>query len=424
MTSRRVVVTGMGALTPIGNDLESYWNGRISGTSGCANITHFDATNFKTKFACELKGFDPADHFEKKEYRRYDRFSQYGIVAASEAINDSKLIDSSPNYDRIGVIWGAGIGGLETFQNEVLNFADGDGTPRFNPFFIPKMIPDIAPGLIAMKYGFQGPNYATVSACASSSNALIDALNYIRIGHADVIVAGGSEAPVTIAGLAGFNAMHALSTRNDDPGSASRPFDRDRDGFVLGEGAGALILEEYEHAINRGAKIYAELAGGGLSCDAYHMTAPHPEGRGAIKVMRNCLDDAGLNHTDIDLINMHGTSTPLGDVAESKAVKNVFQEHSYNLNINSTKSMTGHLLGAAGAVESISCVLAMKHGIVPPTINHFNDDDNIDSELNFTFSSPQKRDISIAMSNTFGFGGHNACAVSYTHLTLPTKRIV
>ncbi|MBL6655410.1 MAG: beta-ketoacyl-ACP synthase II [Flavobacteriaceae bacterium] len=411
MTSRRVVVTGMGALTPIGNDLESYWKGLISGTSGCANISYFDASKFKTKFACEIKGFDPADHFEKKEFRRYDRFSQYGIVAASEAINDSKLIDSSPNYDRIGVIWGAGIGGLETFQNEVLNFADGDGTPRFNPFFIPKMIPDIAPGLIAMKYGFQGPNYATVSACASSSNALIDALNYIRIGHADVIVAGGSEAPVTIAGVAGFNAMHALSTRNDDPGSASRPFDRDRDGFVLGEGAGALILEEYEHAINRGAKIYAELAGGGLSCDAYHMTAPHPDGRGAIKVMKNCLDDAGLNHSDIDLINMHGTSTPLGDVAESKAVKNVFQEHSYNLNINSTKSMTGHLLGAAGAVESISCVLAMKHGIVPPTINHFNDDDNIDSELNFTFSSPQKRDINIAMSNTFGFGGHNACVI-------------
>ncbi len=411
MTSRRVVVTGMGALTPIGNDLDSYWNGLISGTSGCANITYFDTSHFKTKFACELKGFDPADYFEKKEYRRYDRFSQYGIVAANEAISDSKLIKSSPNYDRIGVIWGAGIGGLETFQNEVLNFADGDGTPRFNPFFIPKMIPDIAPGLIAMKYGFQGPNYATVSACASSSNALIDALNYIRIGHADVIVAGGSEAPVTIAGVAGFNAMHALSTRNDDPASASRPFDRDRDGFVLGEGAGALILEEYEHAINRGAKIYAELAGGGLSCDAYHMTAPHPDGRGAIKVMKNCLDDAGLNYTDIDHINMHGTSTPLGDVAESKAVKNVFQDHSYNLNINSTKSMTGHLLGAAGAVESISCVLAMRHGIVPPTINHFNDDDNIDSELNFTFSSPQKREVNIAMSNTFGFGGHNACVI-------------
>ncbi len=411
MTSRRVVVTGMGALTPIGNDLDSYWNGLVSGTSGCANITHFDTSNFKTKFACELKGFNPEDHFEKKEYRRYDRFSQYGIVAAKEAINDSKLIESSPNYDRIGVIWGAGIGGLETFQNEVLNFADGDGTPRFNPFFIPKMIPDIAPGLIAMKYGFQGPNYATVSACASSSNALIDALNYIRIGHADVIVAGGSEAPITIAGVAGFNAMHALSTRNDDPASASRPFDRDRDGFVLGEGAGALILEEYEHAINRGAKIYAELAGGGLSCDAYHMTAPHPEGRGAIKVMKNCLDDAGLDYTDVDHINMHGTSTPLGDVAESMAVKNVFQDHSYNLNINSTKSMTGHLLGAAGAIESISCLLAMKHGIVPPTINHFNDDDNIDSELNFTFSSAQKKEINVAMSNTFGFGGHNACVI-------------
>ena len=411
MTSRRVVVTGMGALTPIGNDLDSYWNGLVSGTSGCANITHFDTSNFKTKFACELKGFNPEDHFEKKEYRRYDRFSQYGIVAAKEAINDSKLIESSPNYDRIGVIWGAGIGGLETFQNEVLNFADGDGTPRFNPFFIPKMIPDIAPGLIAMKYGFQGPNYATVSACASSSNALIDALNYIRIGHADVIVAGGSEAPITIAGVAGFNAMHALSTRNDDPASASRPFDRDRDGFVLGEGAGALILEEYEHAINRGAKIYAELAGGGLSCDAYHMTAPHPEGRGAIKVMKNCLDDAGLDHTDVDHINMHGTSTPLGDVAESMAVKNVFQDHSYNININSTKSMTGHLLGAAGAIESISCLLAMKHGIVPPTINHFNDDDNIDSELNFTFSSAQKKEINVAMSNTFGFGGHNACVI-------------
>jgi 3-oxoacyl-[acyl-carrier-protein] synthase II len=411
MTSRRVVVTGMGALTPIGNDLDSYWNGLLSGTSGCAEITHFDASKFKTKFACELKGFDPADHFEKKEYRRYDRFSQYGIVAANEAINDSKLVESSPNYDRIGVIWGAGIGGLETFQNEVLNFADGDGTPRFNPFFIPKMIPDIAPGLIAMKYGFQGPNYATVSACASSSNALIDALNYIRIGHADVIVAGGSEAPVTIAGLAGFNAMHALSTRNDDPSTASRPFDRDRDGFVLGEGAGALIIEEYEHAINRGAKIYAELAGGGLSCDAYHMTAPHPDGRGAIKVMRNCLDDAGLKHSDIDLINMHGTSTPLGDIAESKAVVNVFQEHSYDLNINSTKSMTGHLLGAAGAIEAISCILAMKHNIVPPTINHFNIDDGIDANLNFTFSSPQKRNIKVAMSNTFGFGGHNACVI-------------
>ena len=411
MTLRRVVVTGMGALTPIGNDLNSYWNGLISGSSGCADITHFDASEFKTKFACELKGFDPADHFEKKEFRRYDRFTQYGIVAASESVKDSRILESNPNFDRIGVIWGSGIGGLETFQNEVLNFSEGNGTPRFNPFMIPKMIPDIASGLIAMKYGFQGPNYATVSACASSSNALIDALTYIRVGYADVIVAGGSEAPVTIAGVGGFNAMHALSTRNDDPNTASRPFDRDRDGFVLGEGAGSLIIEEYEHAVNRGAKIYAELIGGGLSCDAYHMTAPHPDGRGAIKVMKNCLSDANLKTSDIDLINMHGTSTPLGDVAESKAITQVFQDDAYNLNINSTKSMTGHLLGAAGAVEAISCILAMNHGIIPPTINHFNDDDNIDPKLNFTFSSAQKRSVNIAMSNTFGFGGHNACVI-------------
>ena len=411
MTLRRVVVTGMGALTPIGNDLNSYWNGLISGSSGCADITHFDASEFKTKFACELKGFDPADHFEKKEFRRYDRFTQYGIVAASESVKDSRLLESNPNFDRIGVIWGSGIGGLETFQNEVLNFSEGNGTPRFNPFMIPKMIPDIASGLIAMKYGFQGPNYATVSACASSSNALIDALTYIRVGYADVIVAGGSEAPVTIAGVGGFNAMHALSTRNNDPITASRPFDRDRDGFVLGEGAGSLIIEEYEHAVNRGAKIYAELIGGGLSCDAYHMTAPHPDGRGAIKVMKNCLSDANLKTSDIDLINMHGTSTPLGDVAESKAITQVFQDDAYNLNINSTKSMTGHLLGAAGAVEAISFILAMNHGIIPPTINHFNDDDNIDPKLNFTFSSAQKRSVNIAMSNTFGFGGHNACVI-------------
>ena len=411
MTLRRVVVTGMGALTPIGNDLDSYWNGLISGTSGCAEITHFDASEFKTKFACELKGFDPANHFEKKEFRRYDRFTQYGIVAASESVKDSRLLESNPNLDRVGVIWGSGIGGLETFQNEVLSFSEGNGTPRFNPFMIPKMIPDIASGLIAMKYGFQGPNYATVSACASSSNALIDALTYIRVGYADVIVAGGSEAPVTIAGVGGFNAMHALSTRNDDPNTASRPFDRDRDGFVLGEGAGSLIIEEYEHAVNRGAKIYAEVIGGGLSCDAYHMTAPHPDGRGAIKVMKNCLQDANIQTSDIDLINMHGTSTPLGDVAESKAITEVFQDDAYKLNINSTKSMTGHLLGAAGAVEAISCILAMKHGIIPPTINHFNDDDNIDPKLNFTFSSAQKRSVDIAMSNTFGFGGHNACVI-------------
>ena len=411
MTLRRVVVTGMGALTPIGNDLNSYWNGLISGTNGCAEITHFDASEFKTKFACELKGFDPANHFEKKEFRRYDRFTQYGIVAASESVKDSRLLESNPNLDRVGVIWGSGIGGLETFQNEVLSFSEGNGTPRFNPFMIPKMIPDIASGLIAMKYGFQGPNYATVSACASSSNALIDALTYIRVGYADVIVAGGSEAPVTIAGVGGFNSMHALSTRNDDPNTASRPFDRDRDGFVLGEGAGSLIIEEYEHAVNRGAKIYAEVIGGGLSCDAYHMTAPHPDGRGAIKVMKNCLQDANIQTSDIDLINMHGTSTPLGDVAESKAITEVFQDDAYKLNINSTKSMTGHLLGAAGAVEAISCILAMKHGIIPPTINHFNDDDNIDPKLNFTFSSAQKRSVDIAMSNTFGFGGHNACVI-------------
>ena len=411
MTLRRVVVTGMGALTPIGNDLNSYWNGLISGTNGCAEITHFDASEFKTKFACELKGFDPANHFEKKEFRRYDRFTQYGIVAASESVKDSRLLESNPNLDRVGVIWGSGIGGLETFQNEVLNFSEGNGTPRFNPFMIPKMIPDIASGLIAMKYGFQGPNYATVSACASSSNALIDALTYIRVGYADVIVAGGSAAPVTIAGVGGFNAMHALSTRNDDPNTASRPFDRDRDGFVLGEGAGSLIIEDYEHAVNRGAKIYAEVIGGGLSCDAYHMTAPHPDGRGAIKVMKNCLQDANIQTSDIDLINMHGTSTPLGDVAESKAITEVFQDDAYKLNINSTKSMTGHLLGAAGAVEAISCILAMKHGIIPPTINHFNDDDNIDPKLNFTFYSAQKRSVDIAMSNTFGFGGHNACVI-------------
>ena len=411
MTLRRVVVTGMGALTPIGNDLNSYWNGLISGTSGCADITHFDASEFKTKFACELKGFDPANHFEKKEFRRYDRFTQYGIVAASESIKDSKLLESNPNFDRIGVIWGSGIGGLETFQNEVLNFSEGNGTPRFNPFMIPKMIPDIAPGLISIKYGFHGPNFATVSACASSANAIIDGLNYIRMGYSDIIVAGGSEAPITIAGMAGFNAMHALSTRNDDPLTASRPFDRDRDGFVLGEGAGALILEEYEHAKNREAKIYAEISGIGLSSDAYHMTAPHPDGKGAIKVMKNCLDDAKLNTSDIDLINMHGTSTSLGDIAETKAVKQVFQEDVYNLNINSTKSMTGHLLGASGAIEGISCILAMNNSMVPPTINHFNRDENIDPKLNLTFSKPQKKEINACLSNTFGFGGHNACII-------------
>ena len=411
MNLRRVVVTGMGALTPIGNTLHQFWDGLISGTSGSNNITHFDASKFKTKFACELKGYEPLDFFEKKEVRRYDKFAQYALVVAKEAIEDSQLIESKVNNDRVGVIWGAGIGGLETFQNEVLNFAEGDGTPRYNPFFIPKMIPDIAPGLISIKYGFHGPNFATVSACASSANAIIDGLNYIRMGYSDIIVAGGSEAPITISGMAGFNAMHALSTRNDDPLTASRPFDRDRDGFVLGEGGGALILEEYEHAKKRGAKIYAELSGGGLSCDAYHMTAPHPDGKGAIKVMRHCLDDAKLNTSDIDLINMHGTSTSLGDIAETKAVKEVFQQDVYKLNINSTKSMTGHLLGAAGAIEAISCILAMNNSMVPPTINHFNRDENIDPKLNLTFSKPQKKEINACLSNTFGFGGHNACII-------------
>ena len=411
MNPRRVVVTGMGALTPIGNTLTQFWDGLISGTSGANNITYFDTSKFKTKFACEVKGYDPLDFFEKKEVRRYDKFAQYALIVAKEAVEHAKLIESKVNSDRVGVIWGAGIGGLETFQNEVLNFAEGDGTPRYNPFFIPKMIPDIAAGLISIKYGFHGPNFATVSACASSANAIIDGLNYIRMGYSDIIVAGGSEAPITISGMAGFNAMHALSTRNDDPITASRPFDRDRDGFVLGEGGGALILEEYEHAKNRGAKIYAELSGGGLSSDAYHMTAPHPDGKGAIKVMRNCLDDAKLTASDIDLINMHGTSTSLGDIAEIKAVKEVFQEDVYNLNINSTKSMTGHLLGAAGAIEAISCILSMNNNMVPPTINHFNRDENIDPKINLTFSKPQKKEVKACLSNTFGFGGHNACVI-------------
>lgn len=411
MEIKRVVVTGLGALTPIGNNIEEFWNGLANGVSGAAPITHFDATKFKTRFACELKNFDITEFFDRKEARKMDRFTQYAMVAADEAIVDSKLDLEKVDKDRVGVIWGAGIGGLETFQNEVLSFAEGDGTPRFNPFFIPKMIADIAPGQISIRYGFRGPNFATVSACASSSNAIIDALNYIRLGHADVMVSGGSEATITIAGIGGFNALQALSTRNDDPSTASRPFDKDRDGFVSGEGAGALILEEYEHAKARGAKIYAELAGGGLSADAYHITAPHPEGLGAINVMRNCLRDAGLKPEDVDAINMHGTSTPLGDIAETKAILEVFGEHAYNININSTKSMTGHLLGAAGAVEAIASILAIKYGIVPPTINHFTDDDQIDSKLNFTFNKAQKRDVKVAMSNTFGFGGHNACVL-------------
>ena len=409
MNPRRVVVTGLGALTPIGNTLSAYWEGLLSGTSGSAPITYFDANLFKTKFACELKGYDPLEHFDRKEARKIDRFAQYAIVATDEALQDAGLNLDKIDKDRIGVIWGAGIGGLETFQNEVLNFAAGDGSPRFNPFFIPKMIADIAPGLISIKHGFAGPNFATVSACASSANALIDALNYIRLGYSDIMVSGGSEACVTIAGMGGFNAMHALSTRNDDPKTASRPFDKDRDGFVLGEGAGSIILEEYEHAKARGATIYAELVGGGLSADAHHMTAPHPEGLGAIKVMQNCLKDSGLEISDVDAINMHGTSTPLGDIAESKALKEVFGEHLYDMNINSTKSMTGHLLGAAGAIEAIASILAIKHQIVPPTINHQKADENIDPKINFTFGKAQERKIDVALSNTFGFGGHNAC---------------
>ena len=411
MQHKRVVVTGLGALTPIGNGIPAYWDGLVSGKSGSAPITYFDASKFKTQFACELKGYDPNDHFDRKEARKMDRFTQYAMVASDEAIDDAGFELDTLDKTRVGVIWGAGIGGLETFQNEVLNFAAGDGTPRFNPFFIPKMIPDIAPGMISIKYGFQGPNFATVSACASSANALIDALNYIRLGHADVMVCGGSEACVAIAGVAGFNALHALSTRNDDPQTASRPFDKDRDGFVLGEGAGALVLETLEHAQQRGATIYGEIIGGGLSADAYHMTAPHPDGNGATLVMENALKDAGISASEVDAVNMHGTSTPLGDVAESNALKKVFGDHLYKMNINSTKSMTGHLLGAAGAIEAISIILSIQHNIVPPTINHFADDENIDPNINFTFNKAQEREVNVAMSNTFGFGGHNACVV-------------
>lgn len=411
MELKRVVVTGLGALTPIGNNVEAYWDALIAGKSGSAPITYFDAEKFKTKFACELKNFDPLEFFDRKEARKLDRFAQYAIVASDEAIKDSGIELDGIDKHRVGVIWGAGIGGLETFQDEVINFATGDGTPRFNPFFIPKMIADIAPGNISIRHGFMGPNYTTVSACASAANAMFDALNYIRLGYSDIIVSGGSEAAVTKAGMGGFNAMHALSTRNESPETASRPFDATRDGFVLGEGAGALILEEYEHAKARGAKIYAEFVGGGLSSDAYHMTAPHPDGIGVIAVMQNCLRNANMVPEDVDAINTHGTSTPLGDVAELKAISKVFGAHAKNININSTKSMTGHLLGAAGAIEAISSILSMKHGIVPPTINHENPDENIDSSLNLTLNKAQKRDVNVVMSNTFGFGGHNACVI-------------
>lgn len=412
MNLRRVVVTGLGALTPIGNTVPEFWDGLSNGVSGAAPITRFDASLFKTQFACEVKNLNVEDFIDRKEARKMDPFTQYAMIAVDEAMKDSGLDLEKTNLLRAGVIWGSGIGGLKTFQDEVVDFASGDGTPRFNPFFIPKMIADISAGFLSIKYGFKGPNFVTVSACASGTNALIDAFNYIRLGKADIFISGGSEAAVTEAGIGGFNAMKALSQRNDDPKTASRPFDNDRDGFVLGEGAGAIILEEYEHAKARGAKIYAELVGGGMTADAYHITAPHPQGEGAANVMKFALEDAGLTPEDIDYVNVHGTSTPLGDVSEVKAIQKVFGEHAYKLNISSTKSMTGHLLGAAGAIEAIASILSVKNGLVPPTINHFTDDENLDSKLNLTFNKAQKREVRAALSNTFGFGGHN-CSIIF-----------
>jgi 3-oxoacyl-[acyl-carrier-protein] synthase II len=410
MELRRVVVTGLGALTPIGNTVPEYWDGLLKGVSGAAEITRFDVSKFKTRFACEVKNFDANNYFDRKEVRKYDPYAHYAIVAADEAIRDSGLNLDTVDKDRVGVIWGSGIGGITTLHEEVSTFVLGDGTPRFNPFLIPKMISDIAAGHISIRYGFRGPNFTTTSACASSANALVDAFNYIRLGKADVFVSGGSEAAVCPEGVGGFNAMHALSVRNDDPKTASRPFDKDRDGFVLGEGGAGLIFEELEHALNRGARIYAEVAGGGMSADGWHMTQPHPEGLGARKVMQYCLEDAGMKPEDLDHINTHGTSTPLGDIAEPKAIMDLFGEYAYKININSTKSMTGHLLGAAGAVEAIACILAVKNDIIPPTINHFTDDPDI-AQLNFTFHEPQKRIVRAALSNTFGFGGHNASVI-------------
>jgi 3-oxoacyl-[acyl-carrier-protein] synthase II len=411
MNLKRVVVTGLGAITPLGNNVPDYWKALLDGVSGAAPITHFDASKFKTQFACEVKGYDSSLFFDRKEVRKYDLYAQYALVSAEEAFKDSGLELEKINLEKAGVIWGSGIGGLDTFFKEVTDFAKGDGTPRFSPFFIPKMIADIAAGHISIKYGFHGPNYTTTSACASSTNSMIDAFNYIRMGKVDVMITGGSEAACNPAGVGGFNAMQALSVRNDDPKTASRPFDKDRDGFVLGEGAGAIILEEYEHAIKRGAKIYAEVIGGGLSADAHHMTAPHPEGLGAILVMRNAIEDAEIKFQDIDYINVHGTSTGLGDIAETKAIVNLFGEHAYKLNISSTKSMTGHLLGAAGAIEGIAAILAVQNNMIPPTINHFTDDPELDNKLNMTFNKVQERVVNVAMSNTFGFGGHNATVI-------------
>lgn len=408
MELKRVVITGMGALTPIGNNLNDYWNALLAGTSGAAPITRFDASKFKTQFACELKGFDISQFMDRKEVRKHDLYSQYGIVASDEAVADSGILDyDGLDKDRVGVIWASGIGGLISLFNEVCDFATGDGTPRFSPFFIPKMIADIAAGHISIKNGFRGPNFATVSACASSANAIADAYNYIRLGKADAFVCGGSEAAITPAGVGGFNSMHALSTRNDDPATASRPFDKDRDGFVLGEGAGALILEELEHAKARGAKIYAEIIGSGLTADAYHMTAPHPEGENVARAMRLALEDSGLSPESVDHINTHGTSTPAGDIPEVLGIKRFLGDHAYKININSTKSCTGHLLGAAGAIEVIATAMSVKNDIVPPTINHFTDDPEIDNKLNFTFGKAQQRTVNVALSNTFGFGGHN-----------------
>ncbi len=411
MQLKRVVVTGIGTITPIGNNLEDYWHGLIHGIPGAAPITLFDATKFKTRFACEVKGFDPTSFMDKKEARKLDRFAQLALFASDMAVQDAQISKENIEVDRVGVIFASGIGGLRTFQEEVQNFATGDGTPRFNPFFIPKMILDIAAGQISMRHGFRGPNFAVVSACASSTNGIIAAVDTIRLGKADIIISGGSEAVISEAGVGGFNAMKAMSERNDDPASASRPYDKDRDGFVMGEAAGCLVLEEYEHAIKRGAKIYCEIAGGGATADAYHLTAPHPEGLGARNVMIAALKDAGMQPNEIDYINTHGTSTPLGDGAEAKAITEVFGSHAYNLNISATKSMTGHCLGAAGVIEAIACIQSVIHDIVPPTINHFTDDPELDPKLNFTFNKAQQRTVRAALSNTFGFGGHNACVI-------------
>ncbi len=409
MKLKRVVVTGLGALTPIGNTVPEFWDGLLKGVSGAAPITRFDASQFKTKFACEVKNYDSKDHFDRKEVRKYDLFTQYAMVSTEEAIKDAGVNLEKIDPDRFGVIWGSGIGGLETFLHEVSAYAKSDGPPRFSPFFIPKMIADIAAGHISIKYGLRGPNFTTTSACASAANALVDSYNLIRLGKADMFISGGSEAAINEAGVGGFSAMHAISVRNDDPKTASRPFDKDRDGFVLGEGAGTIIFEELEHALKRGAKIYAEVVGGGLSADAYHMTSPHPEGLGAMNVMRYALEDNGHKPEEVDHINTHGTSTPLGDIAEPKAIIGLFGEHAYNISINSTKSMTGHLLGAAGAAEAIAALLAVQNDIVPPTINHFTDDPEIDNKLDFTFHKAKERKVNLALSNTFGFGGHNAC---------------